>query len=279
MAGQVSRGLQCPGSVGFDPTVPSQGRMNDVFLGGKDNFAADREAAIRALELAPELPLLAREGRKFLRRAMGYLAGTGISQVLDIGAGLPIQGHLEEIGGAMPAGTRIVYGDKEPVAVLHSRAGLADPDRTAAIQADLSEPDAIFENADVRRLINLTEPVAVLLLNVLHLIPDDKIAMEAVDRIRDAVAPGSYLTIVHAVSDICPETTAKLAALYQEQAVKGPGFRDNLRTKAEVEEYFAGLDLVEPGVVYLPAWRPDPGELMAPPESIWTVGGIGRTTA
>ena len=278
MAGQVSPGQRCPGSVGFDPTVPTEGRMNDVFLGGKDNFAADREAAIRALELAPELPLLAREGRKFMRRAMRYLAGTGISQVLDIGAGLPIQGHLEEVGGAMPAGTRIVYGDREPVAVLHSRAGLDDPHRTAAIQADLSEPDAIFENEDVRRLINLAEPVAVLLLNVLHLIPDDKIAMAAVDRIREAVAPGSYLTIVHAVSDICPETTAKLAALYQEQAVKGPGFRDNLRTKAEVEEYFADLDLVEPGVVYLPAWRPDPGELMAPPESIWAVGGIGRTT-
>ncbi len=267
-----------PGLAGFDPTVPSEGRMNDVFLGGKDNFAADRQAAIRALELAPELPVLVREGRKFLRRVMRFLAGTGVRQVLDIGVGLPSRGHLEEVGGAMPAGTRIVYADKEPVAVVHSRARLNHTDRTAVIQADLTEPDDIFESDDVQRLINLSEPVAVLLLSVLHLIPDDKIAMDAVDCVRGAVAPGSYLTIVHAVSDICPETTAKLAALYQQGAIKGPGFRDNLRTKAEVEDFFAGLELVEPGVVYLPAWRPDPGEVMTHPESVWAVGGIGRTT-
>jgi S-adenosyl methyltransferase len=271
MAGQVDSG-------GFDPKVPTEGRMNDVFLGGKDNFAADRQAALRALELAPELPVLAREGRKFLRRIMRFLAGTGVRQVLDIGVGLPTQGHLEEVGGSMPGGSRIVYGCQEPVAMLHSRAYLEHADRMAAIQADLSQPDGIFGNDDVQGLIDLAEPTVVLLLNVLHLIPDDKIATDAVDYIRKTVAPGSYIAIAHAVSDICPETTARLAALYQEEAVKGPGFRDNLRTKAEVEEFFTDLELVEPGVVYLPAWRPDPGELMAPPESIWAVGGIGRTT-
>jgi hypothetical protein len=269
-------GLQCPGSIGFDPTVPNEGRMNDVFVGGKDNFSADRRAATRALEIAPELPMLSRHGRKFLARVMRFLAGTGVRQVLDIGVGLPSQGHLEEVSKAMPAGTRVVYGDKEPVAVLHTRANLEDTGRAAAIQADLTDPGSIFENEDVRRLINPAEPVAVLLLYALHLIPDDKIAMAAVDYIREAVAPGSYLTITHAVSDLCPERTAELTALYREKAVKGPGFRGNVRTKAEVEGFFTGLDLVEPGVVYLPAWRPDPAELAAPPEGVWVVAGIGR---
>jgi hypothetical protein len=251
--------------------------MNDVFVGGKDNFAVDREVALRALELAPELPMLAREGRKFLGRVMRFLAGTGIRQVLDIGVGLPSQGHVQEIRGAMPADTRVVYGDKEPVAVLHTRARLERADHTAVIQADWSDPDGIFENEDVQRLIDPSEPVAVLMLNVLHLIPDDKIAANAVDRVRKAVAPGSYLAISHAVRDLCPETTAKLVALYQEESVVKDSSLRNVRTKAEVEEFFADLDLIEPGVVYLPAWRPDPGKLTAPEGSVWVVGGVGRT--
>ncbi|MGE5293124.1 MAG: SAM-dependent methyltransferase [Micromonosporaceae bacterium] len=266
-----------PGSLGFDPTVPSEGRITDVFLGGKDNFAPDREIAARALEIAPELPVLARESRLAQGRMLQFLADAGIRQVIDLDAGLPIEGHLEDVSRIMPPGTRAVYVERDPVAVVHTRAIVKDPERTAVIHVDVTEPRQVFENSEVRRTVDLDEPVAVLLLNILHTIPDDDVATRIVNGVCDTIAPGSYVAVMHAVSDSCPEVTAKLAALYQEGTIKGPGWRDNLRTKAEVEALVAGLDLVAPGVVYLPAWRPEPdGSVRVTPESVWSVAALGR---
>lgn len=266
-----------PASLGFDPTVPSEGRITDVFLGGKDNFAPDREIAARALEIAPELPVLARETRKAQGRMFRFLADAGIRQIIDLDVGLPIEGHVEDVSRTMPPGTRAVYVERDPVAVVHTRAIVKDSERTAVIHVDVTQPRQIFKNGEVRRVIDLDEPVAVLLLNVLHTIPDDGVATRIVNGVCDAIAPGSYVAVIHAVSDICPEVTAKLAALYQEGTIKGPGWRDNLRTKAEVEALLARLDLVAPGVVYLPAWRPVPdGSLHMTPESVWSVAALGR---
>jgi hypothetical protein len=147
------------------------------------------------------------------------------------------------------------------------------------VQADVREPERILADPDVRELIDFERPVAVLMIAVLHLIPEDDVALHIVRAFRDAVVPGSYLAIAHAVSDLQPELTARLSALYQDKlGTTGPR-RANLRTRAEVEPYFAGLDLLDPGVVYLPDWRPEPGS--DPPTAdalVWAVGGVGRTT-
>ncbi|MEU8269971.1 SAM-dependent methyltransferase [Sphaerisporangium sp. NPDC049002] len=261
--------------LGFDPSIPNEARMYDYFVGGKDNFAADRKAARRALEFAPELPILCREGRRFLDRAVRYLAGAGIRQFLDIGCGLPTQGGVHEIARAAAPDSRVAYVDNDPVVVVHSEALLEGDERATVIEADMRDPDQVLSHPRLKSLINLDEPVAILLLSTLVVIPDDALVTHIVRRLRDAVVPGSYVTIAHSVSDVRPEATAKLAALYQDHGVVSGPRRDQLRTKAEIEELFEGLSLVEPGVVYVTAWRPDPGEQPGDPEAVWSVGGIG----
>ncbi|GAA3800390.1 SAM-dependent methyltransferase [Sphaerisporangium flaviroseum] len=265
--------------LGFDPTIPNEARMCDYFIGGKDNFAADREAARRALELAPELPMMCHEGRRFLSRAVRYLAGAGIRQFIDIGCGLPTQGNVHEIAQEVASDSRVAYIDNDPVVVVHAQALLEDDKQTAVIEADARDPDQILGHPRLNNLIDLREPVAVLLLFTLVTIPEDELAAHIVRRFRDAVVPGSHLAIAHSVSDLRPETTAKLAALYQDDGVVSGPRRDQLRSKADIERLFEGLSLVEPGVAYLPEWRPDPGETYTGPGTIWAVGGIGRKDA
>ncbi len=262
---------------GFDPTTPSIARMNDYFLGGKDNFAADRQAAEKALKLAPELLVLVREWRRFIRRVVRFLAQRGIRQFIDIGTGLPADENVHEIAQATAPDARVVYVDSDPVVCSHAQALLADNKRTIAIRADIREPYEIISHSALRKLIDLDQPVAILLLAVLHSIPDDHVVERAIVELRDAMAPGSYLAIQHAVSDICPEVTGTLASLYQdERAVAGRQRATNTRTKAKIESFFDGLDLVDPGVVYLPTWRPELGRAIDNPESVWLVGGVGR---
>jgi hypothetical protein len=264
-------------SLGFDPTVPSERRITDAWLGGKDNFAPDRTVAERAVEIAPELPVLLREARKLLRRILPFLADAGIRQIVDMDVGLPIEGHVEEIGLAMPPGTRVVYAERDPVAVVHTRTLAKDRENSAVLHADVTDPDQVFGNDELGRVIDLSKPVGVLMMNLLHTIPDDDVVNRMLAVVRAAIAPGSFIAIVHAVSDICPDVTAKLFALFLEDTIKESGGRDNLRTKAEVETLFDGLDLVEPGVVYVPAWRPAPREPPMPgPESVWSVVGVAR---
>jgi S-adenosyl methyltransferase len=262
---------------GFDPTTPNVARMNDYFLGGKDNFAADRKAAEKALEVAPELLLLMREWRMFIRRVVRFLAESGITQFIDIGTGLPAEENVHEIAQATTPSARVVYVDSDPVVSSHAQALLADNERTIAINADVREPDQIIGNAALRKLIDLDQPIAVLLLTVLHRIPDDREAVRIITGLRGAMAPGSYMVIQHAVSDSRPEVTQSLTRLYQdEKAIVGRRRERNTRTKAQIESFFEGLELVDPGVVYLPSWRPDPGTSADDPEAIWLVGGVGQ---
>ncbi|WP_248963458.1 SAM-dependent methyltransferase [Sphaerisporangium perillae] len=265
--------------LGFDPKIPNEARIYDYFMGGKDNFAADRKAARQALDLAPELPMMCQEGRRFLERAVRYLADAGIRQFIDVGCGLPTQGNVHEIARAVAPGSRVVYVDNDPVVVVHAQALLEDDERTAVIEADMRDPDQILAHPRLNKLIDLREPVAVLLFFTLIVIPEDELAARIVGRFRDAIVPGSHVAISHSVSDLRPEATAKLAALYQDGGiVSGHTRRDQLRTKAEIEPFFDGLSLVEPGLVYIPEWRPD-GERLGGPDAVWSVGGVGRKDA
>jgi S-adenosyl methyltransferase len=261
----------------FDPTVPNEGRMYDFYLGGKDNFAADREAALQALEVAPDLRELVREARRFLARAVRFLAEAGIRQFIDIGTGLPTQGNVHEIAQAVAPDARVVYVDNDPIVRVHAEALLEGNELATVLQADMRDPDQILKHPDLLSLIDLDEPVAILLFFVLYTVPEDDRAMRIVRHLRDAMCPGSYLAVSHPVSDICPETTARLAVLYQEQAKVIEGTpRHNVRTRAEVARFLDGLELVEPGVVYLPDWRPPVSGDRENLRSIWAVGGVGR---
>ncbi len=265
---------------GFDPTTPNIARMNDYFLGGKDNFAADRQAAEKALDLAPELLVLMREWRSFIRRVVRFLAQSGIRQFIDIGTGLPAEENVHEIAQATAPDARVAYVDSDPVVCSHAQALLADDQRTIAIRADIREPAGLITHPALRKLIDLDQPVAILLLTVLHSIPDDEVAQRAVSQLREAMAPGSYLAIQHSVCDVRPEVTRSLASLYQdEKAIAGGRRASNTRTKAKIESFFRGLELVDPGVVYLPTWRPELSRMINNPESVWLVGGVGRKLA
>ncbi|MEU8176383.1 SAM-dependent methyltransferase [Microbispora hainanensis] len=262
--------------VGFDPSVPNEARVYDYWLGGKDNFAADREAAEAALLIAPELPLMCREGRKFLRRAVRFLAAAGIRQFVDIGCGLPTQGNVHEVARECAPDARVVYVDNDPVVVSHGQALVEDDERVAVIRGDVRDPDAILTHPRLRELVDLGEPVGVLLVSVLAAINDDDLTMDITARLREAIAPGSYMVISHAISDLRPEVTDKLALLFaNEWAVKDDG-RLRLPTQAEILRLFGDLEMVEPGLVQVPEWRPEPGELRPPEDTVWSVGGVGR---
>jgi hypothetical protein len=260
----------------FDPTTPNEARILDYIIGGKDNFAVDRQAAAKVLEMAPELPLLASEGRKCLGRMVRFLAGAGVRQFIDVACGLPTHGNVHEIAQGVDPGARVVYVDNDPVVVAHGQALLANNSQTTVIQADMRDPEHILTHPDLTELIDLDQPVAVLLMSALTVITEDDVAMAIVKSFREAIVPGGYLTIAHAISDVCPDVTEQLSSYFQDNEIVKGSRRCNLRTRVEIEPYFAGLDLVEPGLVHLPAWRPDPGEPTVAPEAVWVVGGVGR---
>jgi len=239
----------------FDTTVANQARIYDYLLGGKDNYEADRAAVDAVLKIAPELGFSARENRAFLGRAVRYLAAeAGIRQFLDIGTGIPTAGNTHQVAQAAAPDARVVYVDYDPVVLAHARA-LLTSDKAGATQyidADLRDTGTILDQAG--RLLDFTKPVAVTLLMILHVIPDSDDPYAAVTRVMDALPPGSYLALSHLGAEL----------LDQE---KQDGFQDVTRrhaqqqyigrTRDEIERFFAGTDLVEPGVVRVEEWRPD----------------------
>jgi hypothetical protein len=265
--------------VAFDPKVPNVARMYDYWLGGKDNFAADREAAEMAMKVAPDLQMRenAQNGRVFLRRVVRFLVDSGIRQFVDIGCGLPTQGNVHEVAQAIAPDARVAYIDNDPVVIAHARALLETNPLTVVVRADAREPDSILDDPQLNQLIDLQRPFAILLLAVLHVIADDELALSVAKRLRERLSSGSYLALSHAVSDLQPDATAKLAMMYQDNVVVTDGpRRSNLRTKAEVAPYLEGLELVEPGLVYINHWRPDPTDPSSSDKPIWSVGGVGR---
>lgn len=234
-------------------TRPNVARMYDYFLGGSHNFAADRAAAERVLEIFPETGMAAQTNRHFLRRAVRYAAAQGVRQFLDIGAGLPTQGTVHEVVRTVAPDARVVYVDYDEVAVTYARELLTDVPGTAVVQGDLRRPDDLLAHPDVRGTLDLDRPVAVLLLAVLHFVSDADDPWAAVARLRDATVPGSHLVLSHLTLDgIPPELAERGQSIYRNSSAPLVP-----RTHAETMRFFTGYDLVEPGLVETTRWRPD----------------------
>jgi hypothetical protein len=211
----VAGGTTVP--FGIDTTVPMTARVYDYWLGGHDNFAVDRVAALAVSEVAPEAPLMAVENRKFLRRAVRYLVEAGITQFLDVGTGLPTQGNVHQVAQQINPDARVVYVDNDPMVLAHSRA-LKTGGNTIVIEADLREPQAILDHRGPRELIDFTQPLAVLLVAVLHFISEKDNPSSIVATIRDVLPAGSYLVISHVTGDIRREAAAMAEAKYRRMA-------------------------------------------------------------
>ncbi|MEU6999094.1 SAM-dependent methyltransferase [Nonomuraea sp. NPDC046570] len=259
--------------AGIDPTIPSVARIYDYYLGGKDNFAADRAAADKIIKLVPNSREVARDNRDFLGRAVRYLAGSGIRQFLDIGTGLPTQENVHEVALAAAPDSRVVYVDNDPIVLTHARALLADNASTIVVNGDMHEPDAIIEAAAGH--LDFAEPVAVLLVAVLHFLPDDEETYRIVEGIRARLAPGSALVVSHVYAgDHTAETIKEGAAVYARTATgsltgRGP---------EQVARYFEGLRILEPGIVPVEAWRPDYDEVkvdLVKPGILCAIGEVG----
>jgi hypothetical protein len=247
---------------GADPGKPIDtgtahpARVHNCWLGGKDNFAADREAAQAAIDANPGIVASARAGRAFLARTVRYLvAEAGVRQFLDIGTGLPSASNTHEVAQAVAPESRVVYVDNDPIVLTHARALLSSTPEgaTAYLDADLREPDLILKSA--ARTLDLNQPVALLLLMILHLIPDGECPGKIVERLLSALPAGSYLVLAHPASDVQPAATAEMTRRLNERM---GGTVGTLRTRGEVAGYFDGLELVEPGLVQPQQWRPDP---------------------
>jgi len=252
---------------------PNAARIYDYWLGGFHNFAVDRDAANAASAACPDVALMARANRAFLRRVVAYMLAHGVDQFLDIGSGLPTRGNVHELVAQLNPAARVVYVDNDGVAVAHSRVLLKRVPTAAAIQADARDPAAILAHPDTQRLLDFTRPIGVLLFAVLHFLPDAD-AHGLVRALRDAAAPGSLLAMSHGVDDHLPaETLAQGTAIYRR--TNAPVY---LRPSAMVAEFFRGIEPVSPGVVYVPRWRPDgPDDLLLDaPERSAIVGGVGR---
>ena len=257
---------------GIDTTVAHPARVYDYWLGGTSNFAADREAAERVLAVTPGLRARVRANRAFLARVVRYLAAeAGIRQFLDVGTGIPSANNTHEVAQAAAPQARVVYADNDPIVLIHARELLASGPEGATqyVEGDLRDPDAILEAA--ARTLDFTRPAALMLLGVLHLIQDSEEPYRIVAGLMDALAPGSYLAISHPASDIHAAAQAEAQKRYNER-VSTP---QTLRNRAEVTRFFDGLDLVPPGVVYVHAWRPDPGDV-PPADGVSAHGGVAR---
>jgi S-adenosyl methyltransferase len=252
-------------------------RVYDYALGGKDNFAADRAAADEVLRARPNARTGPRENRAFLRRVVRYLAAeAGIRQFLDIGTGLPTPPNVHEVAQGIIPEARIVYVDNDPIVLAHARALLTSgpAGKTSYIDADLRDPGGILSSAALRATLDLRQPVAVLLIAIMHFVPDEDGPYGIASSVLDALPAGSYLALSHLTGDFNPQEWAGVAEVYakNEMVMK-------VRSLPEVERFFAGLDLVEPGVVSLPRWRPDPGDGQQSPPSdaaVSAYGGLAR---
>ena len=257
---------------GIDLERPSASRVYDFYLGGFHNFSSDREMAERAIKDWPDLPLIMRSNRAFLRRAVSYLVDQGVRQFLDIGSGIPTVGNVHEIAQDLAPDSRIVYVDIDPVAVAHSEAILADNPNATVIAGDFRRPAEILADPSVTAQIDFDQPVALLLLALLHFVSDEDKPAEAIATFREALVPGSYLAMSHATHELHPpELTGFHRSLYRNTATPM-----TMRSRAQVDGFFDGFTLVDPGIVLADHWHPDSPELAEHAERHPNWAGIGR---
>jgi hypothetical protein len=241
-------------SQGVDISTPNVARMYDYWLGGKDNFAVDRQAgdAIVALASEPGVLRTVRAGREFLGRAVRFCAEAGVTRFLDIGSGLPTQDNVHEVAQRVHPGAHVVYADEDPVVCAHGQALLARDDRVTFVRGDLRRPAEILEEPSVTRLLGAGEPVAVLLVAVLHFVPDGERPYDILATLRDAMPSGSYLIISHVTHDSRAEEAREAVQIYKEASA-----RLVTRSRKDIGRFFDGFELLEPGISTVAAWRPD----------------------
>lgn len=266
---QLQRGVL---ASSIDTSVPHPARMYDYFLGGHDNYEVDRFAAEQVIAVVPEVRAMARENRAFLGRAVRFLAKQGIRQFLDIGTGIPGPGNTGDVARELVPDAHVVYVDNDPIVLVHASALLAgqDPQRTTVIQADLRDPGAILDHPAASAVLDFDKPIAILLVAVLHFVMEDEDPVGIVDRLKQVMVPGSYLVVSHGTSDIDPERAAEAVSTYN----RG-GARIIARTGAQIRRFFEGLELVDPGLVQLPLWRPE-DEVADDISGIWWYAGMAR---
>jgi hypothetical protein len=236
---------------GLNVDLPSAARVYDYLLGGGHNFAGDRALADRLARVLPARDM-ARLNRSFLRRVVLFMADAGIRQYLDLGSGIPTVGNVHEIAQAQHPDSRVVYVDYEPVAVAHSELILKGNERATVIQADMRKPEAILNATETKRLIDFDEPLGLLMVGVVQFIPDEDDPWALAARYRDILAPGSYFGLSAFTWDNAPAGMAGAVEVFRNS--QDPIYP---RTRDEIVRMFAGFDLVEPGIVYTPEWRPE----------------------
>ncbi|WP_067835372.1 SAM-dependent methyltransferase [Nocardia lijiangensis] len=258
-----------------DISKPHPARRYDYWLGGKDNFPADRDSADAVAEAFPTVRLAAVENRNFLRRAVTYLAAeAGIRQFLDIGTGLPTAGNVHEIAQGIAPESRIVYVDNDPIVLVHARTLLdSSPEgATAYLDADLRDPDRILTHPDLTGTVDLTEPIALMLVAIMHFITDDEAPYGLVRQLSEALPSGSYLVMTHATNDhLTDEDLAET-----KRANKRSGVPFQLRSTAEFRQFFTGFDLVPPGITSVMTWRPEVWRPHPRPEAVSMLGAVAR---
>ncbi|MER5549668.1 SAM-dependent methyltransferase [Streptomyces sp. NPDC002589] len=236
----------------IDTSRPHSARMYDWFLGGKDNYPVDWEAAEQVKSFFPQVAELARANRSFMHRASRALAQMGVRQFLDIGTGIPTEPNLHQVVQGVAPQSKVVYVDNDPIVLRHAQALLksSDEGQTAYIQADAREPELIIEGA--RKTLSFDEPVALSMVALLHFVTDADGAFDVVGRLLEPLPAGSYLVISHATADFDPDTWHAVVDVY-----RNSGTPVQVRSRAEFAKFFSGLNLIEPGIEFVTNWRPD----------------------
>jgi hypothetical protein len=255
----------------IDLDRPNAARIYDYFLGGACNFEHDREFAEKFLAIVPEATMAARNNRAFLRRAVRFCVDNGIRQFIDIGSGIPTVGNVHEIAQALAPESRVLYVDNEAVAVAHSELILEGNERATILQADLCDPETVLNSESAKRLINWDEPLALLMVAVLHFVPDEAGPREAIVRYLDRMAPGSFLVLSHGTNDGLDEVPDDTDVSYDRTSTPGVG-----RSRAEIIALMAGTELVEPGIVWTTKWHPDEPEDPDQPAEKLVYAAVGR---
>lgn len=258
----------------FDEWIdtPNPGRIYDYLLGGSHNFAVDREVAERMIAIFPDVPLWMRANRAFLRRVITFLVERGIDQFLDIGSGMPTVGNVHTIAQQINIGTRVVYVDHDPLVARQSEALVRDNPRVVVLEHDARDVEAILEHAEVRTLLDFRRPIAVILIGVLHFVIDDREAEHVVQTLRDAVPAGSYVAISHGTTEQAPvDALRQFVQLYEQSTTPGKA-----RERWQIARFLEGLELVEPGLVFVPQWRPEGADdlFVAEPHRACNFGGV-----
>jgi O-methyltransferase involved in polyketide biosynthesis len=256
--------------------VPHSARVYDYLLGGKDNFPADRAAAEAVIGVSPVARTVARTNRQFMRRVVHHLAAAeGIRQFLDVGTGLPTSPNLHEVVQAVAPESRVVYVDNDPIVLVHARALLtsAPEGRTTYVDADLHEPETILASEGLRDTLDLSRPVALSMMAILHYVQDDQVVKDLIRRFTEPLAKGSMLALSVACSD---GMTNRKQADEGVETFNAHGFALKSRTIAETEALFEGFELIQPGVTLVHRWRPDEAAAEFSDEEVGMCGGVGR---